>query len=171
MNTNEHTIVDAIRRLGHPDKEQREDAERLLREATPAPTWALIQATYPVVDDTRQNALKLLVDLAAPEAVDTFVEHLEDPASACRWLAAEGLVALGATGLERTLDLLREYPKTDWLLRGIHHVLSGLEKKGFAQIASPVLHAYQAKAPEIELPAAAAAARAKLAEREGQVSQ
>lgn len=155
MSTSPKSIVSAIRRLGSEDSKERTRARETL-EAIGAPaTWHLIQAVYSPGEKTRHEALKALATVADPAAADLFVELLDDEDSDCRWLAAQGLAALGEHGLQRALELLIEYPKTEHLLRALHHALSEVEKSDFSGIVAPVLYAFQGAAPEAQLPTAA----------------
>lgn len=149
------TIVAAIRELGSDDPKQSARAREALERMGKAATWHLVQAAYPSGKRTRHEALKALVNLADPAAADLFAECLGDEESDCRWLAAEGLAALGEEGLRRTLTLLLEFPRTDPLLRALHHVLSESQKSGFEDVVAPVLRAFQGPVPQDELPAAA----------------
>ncbi len=162
MNEFGRTIVTTIRELDSPSPKVREHALAKLEEIGAPAGWHLIQALHPVGPTARQEVLRALRDLADPDAADTFVERLEDEDSVCRWLAAEGLVALGAVGLERALDLLTVYPPNEHVLRGTHHVLTGLEKQGHAETVRPVLAAYGSTHPQVDLPAAAHRARTRL---------
>lgn len=162
MNEIQREVVASIRRLDSQHPEERTNALVALVKIGPPATWHLIQALTPSGPLARQEALRALCDLADPDAADTFIACLEDEDSTCRWLAAEGLAALGELGLARTLDLLLEYPPTDHVRRGTHHVLSHLEKNGFAEVVRPVLAAYASVHSQTDLPAAARRERIRL---------
>lgn len=159
MKSSQAEILRAIRALGGDDLEARLAARKTLESADQAATWHLIQALAPPSERTRREAIKILAHRADPESLETFVTCLEDQDSACRWHAAEGLVALGRIGLDRILELLETYPGTDTLLRGAHHVLQGLAANGYRSLVAPVLQAFQSTTPQIDVPAAASHAR------------
>ncbi len=158
MSWNTDSIVTNIRKLGAEDAQERTRAREALESIGRPATWHLIQAAVPRGKRTRREALKGLVNLADPAATDLFVELLEDEDSDCRWLAAEGLAALGEAGLQRALEILIAFPRTDHLLRSLHHVLSSLKKAGYEEVAAPVLRAFRGEVPETRLPTAAHAA-------------
>lgn len=159
MNVQGRAIVRAMLRLASDDPHERARARRTLETIGRPATWYLIEAVATAPEPLRHEALRVLGGLADPDAADTFVRHLADEDSACRWLAAEGLVALGDVGLERALELLLAYPGTEEELRGVHHVLSGLARRGYGETVWPVLRAFQGMARASEVPAAALAAR------------
>jgi len=163
MNEEGRSITAAIQRLDSLDPDERTRSRETLEDIGRPATWHLVQALRPTGERARAGALKVLGRLADPDAADALVERLEDEDSGCRWLAAEGLVALGAVGLARALDILAVYPRTDWLLRGAHHVLRGLEQTELAELVAPVLRSFQSTTPGVDIPAAALAARTRLA--------
>jgi len=156
------TIVSAIRRLGSEGMKERGDARETLEGMGTSATWHLIQAVHPRGDRTRHEALKILTALGDEAAADLFVELLEDEDSDCRWLAAKGLAALGEAGIERILDVLCEYPKTDRLARSLHHALTEVEDPLWREILAPVLAAFQGVAREARMPTAVYEARQRL---------
>jgi hypothetical protein len=151
-------IVAAIRRLDGEDSRERARVRAELEQLGPRATWHLVQAVHPTGQRARHEALKALVHLADPAAMELFVETLGDEDSECRWLAAEGLAALGEPGLRRTLELVIELPGTDRLLRSVHHALSAFQRTSFEPLVTPVLHAFQGVARGAELPSTAHAA-------------
>jgi len=162
MNANSEVIVSAVRRLGSTNPKDRVHAREILADIGSPATWHLIQAVHPPGATTRHEALRVLAASRDPAAADCFVELLDDEDPVCRWYAAQGLAALGAEGLRRALELLVEYPRTEHLLRSLHHVFSDLEKTRYASIVRPVLHAYQDVAHVAQLPAAAVEALSEL---------
>jgi len=162
MIQDQETIVSAIRRLGSEEMKERVDARGALEGMGTAATWHLIQAVHPRGDRTRLEALKILTTLEDETAADLFVELLEDEDSDCRWLAAKGLAALGELGVERVLDLLSEYPRTDRLARSLHHALTEVERGELSEVLAPVLSAFQGIAREARLPMAVYQARNEL---------
>ena len=157
-NAESATIQAAIDELAVGDPKRRQDARTMLAEVG-EPAVALLLAALgacgPSDELLRHEILKVLGLIADPAAADAFVEHLEDKSSACRWAAAEGLVALGSAGLRRVLTELRRFPDTEWTARGLHHALNGLQRSGFVRQVSPVVKAFSSDIPEIDVPKAA----------------
>jgi HEAT repeat protein len=157
MSTTEllHALAADLDALASEDPYRRQDARaHLQRVGTPARD-ALLAALETRDERTRYEVLKVLGALGEPAAVEAFVRSLEDESSDCRWVAAEALIALGPVGLRRILVELVRYPETERMLRGAHHVLSGLRRAGHVETTAPVLRAFASDIPEIDLPKAA----------------
>ena len=77
----------------------------------------------------RWEAAKTLCDIADPIAATALVNALDDSEGDVRWLAAEGLAALGCDGLHPLLAALLERAQSPWLCEGAHHVCHALAKK------------------------------------------
>jgi len=80
----------------------------------------------------RWEAVKALGEIADPAAIDGLLQALTDEEFDVRWLAAEGLVAMGSQAVEPLLwELTRMQEKTAVLLRdGAHHILHALGELG-----------------------------------------
>lgn len=162
MKTPPRTIVAAIRALGSHRAPDRVRARKELETIGTEATWALVQAVQPAGPRSRQEALQVLVTLADPAAADLFLELLDDQDSEVRWLAAEGLAALGELGLRRTLQRLVDDEGTDAPLRPLHHVLTLLEDGPLAAVVAPVLQAFREPSALLRIQTAAHAALAEL---------
>lgn len=113
----------------------------------------------------RWEAAKALCDIADPIAATALVSALEDKDGDVRWLAAEGLIALGWEGLQPLLSALLERAQSVWLCEGAHHVCHAMVKKRkLGPILRPVLAALDEAEPEIVVPLAAYTALSKLRE-------
>ena len=66
----------------------------------------------------RWEAAKTLCDIADPIAATALVNALEDEDGDVRWLAAEGLIALGRDGLQPLLTALLERAQSGWSCEG-----------------------------------------------------
>lgn len=76
--------------------------------------------------ETRREIGRTLVDMLRPEAVPYLVAALENDDPDVRWLATEGLIALGRKGLDYLLKSLIANPSSLWLRLGAHHVIFDL---------------------------------------------
>ena len=105
------------------------------------------------------EAAKALSDIGDPLAAPALIDILgQDELFGIRWLAAEGLIALGLDGLAPLLEALIQRSDSTWLREGAHHVLRTLAQRGlYAQVA-PVLTALEDIEPAVEVPPAARAA-------------
>ena len=92
---------------------------------------------------------------------------LEDARSGIRWLAAEGLIAIGREALPPLLQALIHQSDSEWLREGAHHVfrawlrekerpvLHSKADEEMGNLISPVLQALEGIEPVIEMPRAA----------------
>jgi len=64
------------------------------------------------------EAVKALGEIADPRAAPALVVTLEDEGFDIRWLAAEGLIALGPVGLAPRLEALAEKANSVYLTGG-----------------------------------------------------
>ncbi len=128
--------------------------------------WALIDIGEPAVDPliqvlwdkrewVRWQAAKALSEIGSPAAGPALVCTLEDKSFDLRWLAAEGLIALGDQGLVPLLEALVNRSHSAWLREGAHHVLHTLAEEGLRTEVSPVLAALEDIEPVVECPGAA----------------
>jgi len=93
----------------------------------------------------RWEAVKALGEIKDPAATDGLILSLTDEEFAVRWLAAEGLVALG---LQIVIPLLKSLTQvkeeTSVLLRdGAHHILRALITDDRGKVLQPVLTALE----------------------------
>lgn len=129
----------------------------LIRIGKPA-IEALIQAFNSRDDFAHWEAVKALSRIGSHTAARALVKALEDDQFSLRWLAAEGLIAIGRDGLGPLLEALEYKANSVWLREGAHHILydlvdgkSQLESSLKAQI-EPVLTALDDMEPAIAVP-------------------
>jgi len=111
----------------------------------------------------RWEAAKTLVAIADPISATALVNALDDDDGDVRWLAAEGVIALGRDGLYPLLAALLERAQSCWLCEGAHRVfyaLAGGKKLG--PILAPVLVVLRKSEPQVYIPLAAYDALLKL---------
>ena len=111
----------------------------------------------------RWEAAKTLCSIADPIAASALVNALDDHDGDVRWLASEGLAALGRDALQPLLAALLQQSDSIYVLEGARHVCHELAKKRrLAPILRPVLAAMRQSQPEVAVPLAAYAALSKL---------
>jgi hypothetical protein len=110
----------------------------------------------------RWEAAKALSEIADPKSASALVSSLEDREFDIRWLSAIGLIAIGKDSLVPLLEALARRSESVWLREGAHHVFHDLSKKGFMDLAAPILTALEGTEPGIEVQGPAKAALAKL---------
>jgi HEAT repeat protein len=77
----------------------------------------------------RWEAVKALSQIKDSVTAPLLINALEDEYEAIRWLAAEGLIALGKPGLISLLQALTSYRLTIFVREGAHHVINQLAKR------------------------------------------
>jgi HEAT repeat protein len=127
----------------------------------------LIEALADPKRQVRWEAAKALSQIADPAAAPALVRALRDRGFGVRWLAAEGLIALGSKGLVPLLRALIEHSDSVWLLQGAHHVLHDLAKGNLKDLLQPVLASLEGVEPSLEVPVSAETALHTLARAEG----
>jgi len=115
----------------------------------------LVEALSDVNPQVRWEAAKALGCLNDPAAAPALVLALGDKRFGTRWLAAEGLVALGPAALESLFEALLEPDNTVLLGEGAHHVLHELSKKGLGPWLTQVMTALNGEEPQMAVPLAA----------------
>lgn len=116
-------------------------------------------------EHVRWEAAKALGAIVDVRAAEPLVAALEDEASGTRWVAAEGLIALGRAGLLPLLRALAAGAPSAWLRAGAHHVFTQMPTHGLVPEVGSVLDALEGFDPTTVVPPAAQAA---LAAAEGQ---
>ncbi len=101
----------------------------LVKIGTPA-VPLLIEALTNKNKQLRWEACKALGGIKDPKASAPLVGALEDESMEIRWLAAEGLIAVGRHGIAPLLEALVDRSDSIFLRQGAHHVLHALEKEG-----------------------------------------
>lgn len=110
-------------------------------------------------DYKRWEAAKTLGQIGDPEATEALINALQDKMFDVRWLAAEGLIAIGRPALVPLLRKLSEEADSLSLREGVHHVLHDINLGGnLKEILRPVRKALEDVEAPLEVPFAAEAA-------------
>ena len=126
MNNSSASIKDLIADLNSKNGMTRHHARNgLIKIGEPA-VEALIHVLKTETGQAHWEAAKALSLIGSPRAAQTLVETLEDDKFSVRWLAAEGLIIMGYSGLEPLLEALIQKPDSVRLREGAHHVLYDL---------------------------------------------
>ena len=114
---------------------------------------------------TRWEAVKALGEIKDPTAIDGLIQALNDEEFDVRWLAAEGLVALGTRVVVPLLQALIQMQETaSVLLRdGAHHIFRALITGDLEKELQPVLTALEDIDFPVKVPPAARKALKALA--------
>ena len=108
----------------------------------------------------RWQAAKTLSQITIPAVIPVLIDLLrENEYFGVRWMAADGLIKAGETGLAPLLRSLTEHFDSVWLREGAHHVLRSLHDRGVeSEEIEKTLRALEGIEPAIEVPWAAAEA-------------
>jgi hypothetical protein len=82
----------------------------------------------------RWEILKTLQQISDSSSIPIFIEALEDEESDIRWVAAEGLIKLGAESINPLLKALVKDSDSVFLCAGAHHVFHDLKKKNMLPV-------------------------------------
>ncbi len=146
------TLIDE---LGSDDRTTRQAARaELVRIGAPA-VPGLDVALRSRDRRVRWEAVKVLRQINLPAAIPAYVAALEDPGPGVRWIAAEGLAALGRPGVIATLRALVARADSARVRRGAQRVLHAVSDPGLRQQVAPVLLALKDIEPDLAVPVAA----------------
>jgi hypothetical protein len=134
-----------IEDLMSPDLDRRLGAqhELITRGGTAVP--ALLEALQHENPHVRNAAAHVLAVIAEPASAAALAAALDDVEAPVRWVAAEGLVAMGRTGLRAALRALVSADViSPHLVAAVRHILLKLRSEGgLGEIATPVLIAME----------------------------
>ncbi len=128
MKTNreiETLLVQLESKIGSERQQARRTLVRIGKPAIPF----LVDLLSSPKEHLRWEACKALGSIEDSSTVEPLVEALRDDSMEVRWLAAEGLIALGQDALTGLLRALEAHFNSVYLLEGTHHVLHALEKQ------------------------------------------
>jgi HEAT repeat protein len=115
-----------IAELGSNNGEVRKAArEELVRIGRPAVAYlaGLLDNKSKII---RWESVKALGSIADPDSVPFLIGKMSDPDEQVRWLASEGLIAIGPDALAPVLEEFLCDPKSLWIQKGVHHFLIGM---------------------------------------------
>jgi HEAT repeat protein len=112
----------------------------------------------------RWEAAKALGQIGDPESTDVLIRALDDEAFDVRWLADEGLIAIGRKAAIPLLKALINNPESIWLREGAHRFLHGIDMGDLEEILLPVRTALEDVEAPLEAPVAAEVALKSLPE-------
>jgi HEAT repeat protein len=146
-----------VAQLARKDGLEREAARERLVTIGEAAIAPLIRALKDGREMVRWEAAKALGEIHDAAAARALVESLEDRVFDIRWLAAEGLIAIGHKSLPPLLRALEQRSDSKALQNGAHHVAHALAKDDLKEVLRPLLVALEDVEPSVEVPFAALA--------------
>jgi HEAT repeat protein len=151
----QHHIQQLVSDLGSMNDHVRFNARRQLihlgKPAEPALIHALQHANHLI----RWGAVKALTEMGDPAIAPIFVQVLEDDVFDIRWIASEGIISLGISGVVPLLQALMEHPEIPSLREGARHVVHVLSQMGMGSILEPLVGAMDSIHPATTVPPAA----------------
>jgi len=143
------------RELRDSDSLVRERARRALVSLGRSAVPVLVEALSDSRDYARREAARALGKIHDASSAPALVKALEDELPGVRWLAGEGLVALGRDGLQPLLKALMLRADSVRLRQGAHHVTHALRAGGDDPLVSALTAALHAPDPITAIPVAA----------------
>jgi HEAT repeat protein len=89
------------------------------------------------------------------DASQSLINALEDKMFDVRWIAAEGIIAIGRKALIPLLSALTKRGDSLWLREGAHHVIHDLMREDLKAVFGPVLDAIEKPEGKLAVPLAA----------------
>jgi HEAT repeat protein len=137
--------AELISNLTNSDLTQRLNAQyNLIIRGRPAAP-ALLEALRDSDPHLRSSAAHVLAVIADPSTAEGLAAALDDDEDPVRWVAAEGLVALGSVGLQAALHVLLGADSVSPQLKAaVRHILLRVrDGEGMDEIVKPLLGAIQ----------------------------
>lgn len=144
-----------LHELASRDAHQRWEARNQLSKMGEPVVPLLIQLLGDRSGDMRWEAAATLRHMHDPAATDALITALDDSRRGVRWLAAEGLIAIGRPVVEPLLRALIANPSDYCLLQGAHHVLAAVCGQPEDAPCTAVIKALKGPSPELTVPIAA----------------
>lgn len=146
---------DLAQKLRSEDPVIREEACKALialgRPAVPP----LVDTLSNPLDHARREAARALSRIHDPSSAPALVLALEDELPGVRWLAGEGLIAMGRGGIVPLFRALISRSDSVRLRQGAHHVLRSLSAGEHGRQLALVMEALEGPEPISALPVAA----------------
>ena len=89
----------------------------------------------------RWESAKALGAIRDPKSIDALVAALQDKLFDVRWLAAEALIGIGDKSVKPILQAIIDYPKSEELREGAHHVFHDLVTSQYRDDLKPLIKA------------------------------
>jgi len=132
-------ISSLVSLLASKDGVQRCKARAALIEIGNPAVDSLVKAMKDRNQTVRWESAKALGQIRNPKSVDALVAALQDRLFDVRWLAAEALIGIGDKSVKPILQALVDYPKSEELREGAHHVLHDLVTSKYRDDLKPVI--------------------------------
>ena len=155
---NENLIHSLVTALENPSRSDHRKIRQQLLNCGDACVPVLEKMLSSEVAHTRWEAAKTLGALHDEATISALLRCLEDEDIGVRWVASEGLIAMGRTCIKPLMQALTERFHSIWLREGAQHILRSLRNLGMLhQNELTVLEALEGIEPVMTVPWAAEA--------------
>ena len=134
-------ISSLVTLLGSKDGVKRCKARAALVEIGKPAVGALVSGLKDRNQTVRWESAKALGTIRDPKSIDALVTALQDKLFDVRWLAAEALIGIGDKSVKPILQALVDYPKSEELREGAHHVFHDLVTSQYRDDLKPLITA------------------------------
>jgi hypothetical protein len=148
-------VAELIAQLSSPRAATRERARQGLVALGRPAVEPLVASLATANEQGQLEATKALTEIADPSAIPALARLLEADYHEIRWVAAEGLVNIGADAVEPLLIALIDGAARHTILDGAYHVLHAFARRASEPIFDPVLEAIRGPEPAVNAPLAA----------------
>ena len=148
-------ILTLVETLGSTSPTEREHARKSLVAAGHEAVIPLLHKLKAPSDHVCWEAAKALSEIKDPASANALAETLDHASHDVRWLAAEGLIAIGSEGLKQTLVALLTKAKFNGVREGAHQVISHFAHRMSGKFLMPLLKRFDGFEPAVMVPPAA----------------
>ncbi len=116
------------------------------------PLAVLVASLHDPDEGVRENAMKTLCSSLEPAALQVVIRAMVDDDPGVRWLAAEGLIDIGESGIKPLLYALMSQSGSVWMRQSAIHVLHAYVKSPWGRQLTPILDALVDVQPALTVP-------------------
>ena len=145
-------ILTLVETLASASPTERERARKRLVATGHEAVIPLLHKLNAKSDHVCWEAAKALSEIKDPASANALAETLDHANHDVRWLAAEGLIAIGSEGLKQTLVALLTKAKSNGVREGAHHVISHFAHRMSGKYLLPLLKRFDDFEPAVMVP-------------------
>jgi HEAT repeat protein len=112
----------------------------------------LVNALKDKSQTVRWESAKALGQIMDPRSIDALVKALQDRLFDVRWLAAEALIAIGNKSVRPVLQAIVDYPDSEYIREGAHHIFHDLRGGQYGDILQPVITSMEDPTFTLDIP-------------------
>ena len=152
MTKKKQDISALMKDLSSKDGITRNKARIALVEIGAPSVEPLVKALNDKSQTVRWESAKALGQIMDPRSIDALVKALQDRLFDVRWLAAEALIAIGDKSVKPLLQAIVEYPGSEYIREGAHHVLHDLRGGQYGDILKPLITSMEDPTFTLDIP-------------------